>query len=82
MSGPMLLEVEVRSSLDERLLDTASAALVAMILRPRDPHAYLAGLEAFRPIPPSARWLVELAVETELAANGVPVPPMPLGIRR
>jgi hypothetical protein len=64
---------------DESVAIAADAVAVA-VLRWGDADAYRAAVDAFRYIPDDARWIVELIVEAELAANAIALR-YPSGIR-
>lgn len=80
MTGPLILDAERAVTLSQPHLDRVTRAAVALLLTPRDEQAYQRARSALLTVPAEARWMVELVVEVELAANGVPLR-YPSGIR-
>jgi len=70
---PLLLDAERAVTLHPQHLDRVSRAVVAALLAVGDEDAYQRAKAEVRTVPPTGRWLVELTVEVELAANGVPL---------
>lgn len=71
---------EELAPVDDAATVSASVALADALRFPKDPVRYGVALEAFTALPQPARWVVELVVEAELAANAVALR-LPSGIR-
>lgn len=80
MSDRLVSEHEQDVTLTARDLDTVSRALIRPLLDPSDPVALEEARAELRRVPMVARWVLELVVEVELAANGVPLN-YPSGLR-
>jgi hypothetical protein len=72
--------MEELAHVEDGAVADASAALALALRRWGDPDAYARALAAFHRVPLAARWIVELIVEAELAANDVALR-YPSGIR-
>lgn len=72
---------EELEQVDDAAALAASVALADALRFPQDSVRYGVAFKAFTALPVAARWMVELIVEAELAANAVPLR-LPSGIRR
>lgn len=81
MIPPLIYAAEAAGTLDAEHLERVTSAIVATLCDPADAIAYEVARAQMGTVPPSARWLVELQVEAEMAANRQALR-MPCGLRR